>query len=171
MAQSLPHPIHPGKMTFEEFIHWGDETSFAEWIDGEVVELPLPTWRHQDQVGFLMALLRTFSEEHRLGEVLSVPFLMRLPVRPSGRRPDIMFVANEHLHRFKEYYLDGPADLIVEISLAETEDWDRNEKLNDYAQSGVREYWLIHSERNQAEFYQLGENNTYRPVSINQVET
>ena len=35
MALPLPQPIHTGKMAFEEFIHWGDETSFAEWIDGE----------------------------------------------------------------------------------------------------------------------------------------
>jgi len=155
-------------MTFEEFLHWGDEDTYAEWVDGEIIELTSPSFRHQKIVDYLMALLQHFLYAHPLGEVCSAPFLMRLPKRPSGRMPDILFIAKENLGRIKQNYLNGPADLVVEIVSPESKKRDREDKFSEYAQAGIREYWLIDIERKQAEFYQLGDKNAYRPVSINQ---
>ena len=33
------NPPLPGKITYEEFIEWADEVTWAEWIDGEVIPL------------------------------------------------------------------------------------------------------------------------------------
>lgn len=38
----------------------------------------------------------------------------------AGREPDLLFVSKGHLHRLKETYLEGPADLIIEIVSAES---------------------------------------------------
>lgn len=63
-----------------------------------------------------MAVLRTFTEARGLGEVVSAPFPMKTRPELSGREPDLLFVAKEHLGHLKETYLDGPADLVVEIT-------------------------------------------------------
>lgn len=168
MAQPLPHSLRPGKITFEEFLHWGDEDTYAEWVDGEIIELTSPSFRHQKLLIFLGVLLQHFIEAHHAGELYVAPFLMRLPKRPSGRMPDILFIAKKNVGRIQRNYLNGPADLVVEIVSPESEKRDREVKFSEYAQAGIREYWLIDIERKQADFYQLGENNAYRPVSIDE---
>ncbi|MBI4584199.1 MAG: Uma2 family endonuclease [Planctomycetes bacterium] len=43
---------------------------------------------------------------------------------------------------------------------------DHGEKFYEYEQGGVREYWMIDYEREQAEFHVLGEDGLYRPAPI-----
>ena len=50
-------------------------------------------------------------------------------------------------------YLDGPADVVVEIISPESRLRDRGEKFAEYEMGGVREYWLIDSERHEADWY------------------
>ncbi len=89
---------------------------------------------------------------------------MRLANQERGREPDIMFVATSNLGRLTPQYLDGPADLAVEILSSESVGRDRGEKSVEYEAAGVREYWLIDPERKQAEFYILDENEQYQLV-------
>ncbi|MDW8104696.1 MAG: Uma2 family endonuclease, partial [Armatimonadota bacterium] len=89
-------------------------------------------------------------------------FQMRLA--NSSRSPDILFVSHANLQRLKETYLDGAADLVVEVISPESRARDRGEKFYEYEEAGVREYWLIDPERKQAEFYQLGADGVYRTV-------
>jgi Uma2 family endonuclease len=115
--------------------------------------------RHQDLSGFLGSVFRSFVEERDLGIVRSAPFQMKL--ERNGREPDLLFVTKEHLGRLRETYLDGPADLVVEIVSPESAGRDRGEKFYEYEAAGVREYWLIDPERERAEFYRL-EEGRYR---------
>lgn len=80
----------------------------------------------------------------------------------SSRAPDLLFVSNASLHRLKETYLDGAADLVVEVVSPESRARDWGEKFTEYEEAGVHEYWLIDPERKQAEFYQLGANGAYQ---------
>ena len=148
------------KMTYEEFLDWADEDTLAEWVDGEVVMYSPASKQHQLIVGFLEKVLGTFVEQHNLGVVLSAPFQMKLE---RGREPDLLFVASEHLDRLKETYLDGPADLVVEIVSPESVGRDRGEKFYEYARGGVPEYWLIDPQLQCADFYQL-QGDRYRRV-------
>ena len=70
---------------------------------------------HQDLLRFILTVVGEFVDTHDLGRVLFAPFLMRLVTRPSGREPDLLFVSNDHLDRLKPGYLDGTADVAVEI--------------------------------------------------------
>ncbi len=94
-----------------------------------------------------------------MGLVLSAPFQMKMK---QGREPDLLFVAQEHLDRLKETYLDGPADLVVEIISPESLERDRGAKFVEYEAGGVPEYWLLDPLRRWVEFYRLGEDGRYR---------
>jgi Uma2 family endonuclease len=129
--------------------------------------------RHQQIVSFLGKVLGTFVEQHNLGIVLSAPFQMKLE---HGREPDLLFVAREHQNRLKETYLDGPADLAVEIVSPESAERDRGAKFYEYARGGVPEYWLMDPQIQWAEFYRLeeeryrmtfcGEEGEYRALTL-----
>ena len=161
LLEVLLAPAEPRKMTYEEFLAWADEDTLAEWVDGEVVMYSPANDRHQDISGFLESVLRSFVEVRQLGIVRSAPFQMKLA--QSGREPDLLFVAQANLGRLKETYLDGPADLVVEIVSPESAGRDRGEKFYEYARGGVPEYWLIDPQTEWAEFYRLEEGH-YRLV-------
>jgi Uma2 family endonuclease len=87
---------------------------------------------------------------------------MRLPQRDRGREPDILFVRKDRLQIVQPTHLSEAADLVIEIVSPESIGRDRGEKFVEYEEAGVQEYWLIDPEREQAEFYQLGETGRYR---------
>jgi Uma2 family endonuclease len=157
-------PMPSKQMTYEEFLAWADEDTWAEWVKGEVIILTPASKQHQDLVAFLAALLRFFVEAHRSGLVLTAPFQMKLGPDLPGREPDIIFVAREHLARLQNTYLEGPADLVVEIVSPDSRARDRGEKFYEYEQGGVQEYWLLDYLRRQAEFYQRGADGIFRLV-------
>jgi Uma2 family endonuclease len=154
LLEVLLEPVEPPKMTYEEFLEWCDEDTLAEWVDGEVVMYTPASRRHQSMADFLAGVIRIFVEQRDLGVVLSAPFQMKLE---HGREPDLLFVAKTNLGRLKENYLDGPADLVVEIVSPESVGRDRGEKFYEYARGGVPEYWLIDPQMEWAEFYRLEE--------------
>lgn len=161
-AEPFTKPLPNRKVTYQEFLEWCNEDTSAEWVDGEIIMASPASLQHQDIGGFLGAILRIFVELHGLGKILIPPFQMKLE---HGREPDLLFVANEHLSRLHETYLEGPADLAVEIVSPESGARDRGEKFYEYEAGGVREFWLIDPIRQQAEFYLLGEDNLFHHVS------
>lgn len=165
LPYGLPKLLPGGKVSFEEFLAWCDEDTWAEWVDGEVVMLTPASRKHQRTVKFFLFLLEAYAVKHGSGEVLTAPFPVRLPVPLSrGREPDILYVSKEKLPLLKETYMDGAPDLIVEVASPESLARDRGEKYVEYEAAGVREYWLIDPERQQAEFYRLGAEGRYRTV-------
>jgi Uma2 family endonuclease len=162
LMEVLSEPLGLPRMSYEEFLAWADEDTLAEWVDGEVIMTSPASKRHQEIGDFLLSVLRIFVEQRDLGVILSAPFQMKLA--RSGREPDLIFVAREHLGRLQETYLDGPADLAVEIVSPESAGRDRGEKFYEYGQGGVSEYWLIDPQQEQAEFYRLSEGR-YELVS------
>ena len=149
------------KMSYQEFLDWCDEDTLAEWVDGEVIMASPASNRHQSLAGFLHAVLEVYVEQHELGQVLLAPFQMKTgPALPS-REPDLLFVAQENLDRLKATYLDGPADLAVEIVSAESRLRDRGEKFAEYEAGGVREYWIHDPGEQRADFCVLATDGRY----------
>ncbi|MCS7198096.1 MAG: Uma2 family endonuclease [Candidatus Bipolaricaulota bacterium] len=110
---------------------------------------------YQEIKRLVVTVLQAYVEQHDLGTVLDAPFQMRLAELRRGREPDVLFVAKEHLDRLTQTYLDGPADVVIEIVSPESGPRDRGEKYYEYEAAGVREYWLIDPDRQHAEFYRL----------------
>jgi Uma2 family endonuclease len=154
-------PGLPTRMTWEEYLAWDFEDIDAEWVDGEIVIMPPVRADHQFIAGFLYRLICDFAERYGLGLVLQPPMRMHLSSRPSGREPDVLFLAAEHADRLKDAIVDGPADLAVEVISPESEERDRAIKFVEYETAGVAEYWVIDGLRREAYFYVLGEDGHY----------
>lgn len=151
------------KISYEEFLKLYDG-KFAEWVEGDVEMGMSVSQQHADDSGFLETLLRFFADARDLGKVYSAPFQMRLADQERGREPDVMFISKENEHRLTPQYLDGPADIAIEILSPESVGRDRGEKFVEYEAAGVREYWLIDPERKQTEFYLLDDDNRFKLI-------
>jgi Uma2 family endonuclease len=154
--------LDPARVSFQEFLVWPGENQHVEWVNGKVVPMSPVTEPHEDISGFLYSVLRLFVESHRLGRVYSEPFVMKTGPDLPGRCPDVLFIARQHQARVKRLYVEGPADLVIEVISPGSRAVDRGKKFHEYEQGGVPEYWLIDPERKQAEFYQRGEDGIYR---------
>jgi len=159
-----PRP-HPGmRMTYEQFLDWADEDTLAEWVDGEIAMTSPASVRHQLLKSFILSVLAPFVAIHDLGIILDAPFQMKLPT--SGREPDIFYIAKAHAARLRPTYVNGPADLVIELISDESVDRDRRIKFEEYQAGGVREYWLIdpRSGHERADFYQLDDDGRYQLI-------
>ena len=160
-AQTLERTPPAEPLTYEEFLAWADEDTYAEWVSGRVVFMSPVSREHATVAEFVLMIVRTFAEILQAGEAHSDPFQMKTGRELPGRAPDVLFVARENLGRIKPNFLDGPADLVVEVISPESRGRDRGEKFYEYEQGGVKEYWLIDPERRRAEFYRLGSDGYY----------
>ena len=148
-------------MSYAEFLDWCDEDTLAEWVDGEVIMTSPASLAHQTLVGFLLKILGTYAEQRELGQVIAAPFQMKTGPDLPGREPDLLFIGRENLGRLESVYLDGPADLAIEVVSRGSRLRDRGEKLAEYEMGGVREYWVLDPEEQRADFYVLAADGRY----------
>lgn len=152
-------------MTYKEFLKTVPDDVHAEWVDGDVVLMTPVSRKHQELSLFLLTLMNYLVEAHELGKILFEPFQMKAGRLLPGRSPDILFLAKENLSRLKENYVDGPADLVIEIISPDSRSRDRKEKFKEYQLGGVREYWILDPEREMAEFFWLDEHGRFQPLA------
>jgi len=153
----------PPKVTFEEFTRMEERN--IEWIDGRIVKYMSCSFSHEELFAFLLGVLRMYVAKHNLGKVLGSRFAMRTKMS-RGREPDLIFVANENLDKIKPTFLDGGADLVIEIVSPDSVERDKFEKFWEYEEVKIREYWLIDYESKISEFYCLDEAGRYQLAEI-----
>lgn len=156
---ALPN-ISAEKISFEDYLIKYDG-QHAEWIEGEVILSMPASDRHQDLVRFFTMTIGAFVEMCDKGVIRNAPLAMKLSVDKRGREPDFLFVSKQNQDRLKKNYLDGAADMIIEIISPESRSRDRGDKFYEYETAGVKEYWLIDYERKQAEFYVLNSDGIF----------
>lgn len=132
--------VMPG-VSEEEFYALEGEDSDWEYVDGRLVMSPASD-RHEDLFLWLGALLRGYLDSKGLGVVRGSRYPMRLDERWSPE-PDLLVVRPEHRSRMTSKYLDGPADLVVEITSGADPRYELREKLPRYEQAGIPEIWVI----------------------------
>jgi len=152
-------------MTYEEFLDWADEDTYAEWVDGKVELMSPASVEHQDISLFLSRLFAEFADQQDAGKLLVAPFQMRLSNVRRGREPDLLFVLKENTGRLQRSYLDGPADLVIEIISPESVLRDRGAKYAEYEAGGVREYWIVDNLSHRADFFVLDGEGRYQRAS------
>lgn len=152
-------------VSFENFLtYFGEKRS--EWLMGKVISIVTNTTQHNRILSFLLYFINLFLTFKPIGEVLLAGIPMYVGDARPAREPDLLFVYNDHRVRIKATYLDGPADLVVEIVSPESEIRDRATKLSEYEAAGVAEYWLIDPPRTEWVIYHLGQDGRYHPRPV-----
>jgi Uma2 family endonuclease len=120
-----------------------NENRMVEYTDGCIEVLPMPTIDHQLIVRFLLDALRAFVDPKKLGMVLFAP----VPVKTFAkkyREPDLIFnFAENHAKQGRKFYTS--ADLVMEVVSQDQQSRERDyeKKRADYAEAGIREYWVV----------------------------
>lgn len=131
----------PAQGEWTEAAYLGLQTNhLVELSDGVLEVLPMPTHQHQMIVAFLYGLLKAFVDGHAPGIVLFAPLRMRLG-QGKFREPDTLYMKAAHKHRIHEYW-DG-ADLVMEVVSPSKPEHDRQTKRDEYARTGIPEYWIV----------------------------
>jgi Uma2 family endonuclease len=169
MAAAIPAPapeqVATGeKISFADFLRRYDG-QHAEWLVGEV-NVMSNNLTHQDLLLFLVKLLGLYLDFKPVGKLLMAGFSMYIAEDVPARQPDILIVLNEHLAHITETYLDGPADIAVEIVSPESVTRDRGAKFAEYEAAGVGEYWLFDPIRQDAVIYALSASGLYARLPL-----
>lgn len=130
-----------GLWTEEQYLKLTDQTNqLIEFTDGYLEGLSMPTRSHQRMLAWLYGLFVAFLRLHG-GEVLFAP--LRLQIRPGKQRePDLLLVLDKHDPRNQDRFWLG-ADLVIEIVSADNPERDTIEKVVDYAEAHIPEYWIV----------------------------
>ncbi|SRR5260221_11423510 len=160
-----PQPQMAGaKISFQDYLkaYNSIEGVRTEWNAGEVESYKMTNnLQHQRLIRFLATLFGFFLDREKLGEVILAGFPMYLGDDKAAREPDLLVVLNIHRERIKPTYLDGIADVVVEVVSPESDERDHGTKLVEYEAAGIPEYWLIDPIRREADVYILGEDRRY----------
>ena len=135
-----------------------DPAQRYEIIDGELLPMSPPLFLHQWVAKILFRLLDRFVLNQDLGEVFFAPLDVVLSDIQKPQ-PDLLFVAKDRLniiHRFGT--IEGAPDLIIEILSSSTAKADQNRKRQIYETAGVKEYWLIDTDKQTATVLSLQAN-------------
>lgn len=130
-----------GLWTEEQYLKLTDQTNqLIEFTDGYLEGLSMPTRRHQVILALLYELFAAFLRP-RGGKVLFAP--LRLQVRLNKyREPDLLLLLDASDPRNQNAFWLG-ADLVVEIVSADNPERDTVEKVADYAEARIPEYWIV----------------------------
>lgn len=130
-----------GLWTEAQYLKLSDQSNhLIEFTDGHIEVLPMPTDSHQAISQFIfLALLACIQRIG--GKVQFAP--LRLRIREGKQRePDILLVRDKNDPRRQNRYWLG-ADLVVEVVSPDDPERDTVEKVADYAEAGIPEYWIV----------------------------
>jgi len=145
-----------GAWSEDEYLCLTDGSSRRiEFTDGRLEFLAMPTELHQELVAFLYRMLYQFVTERNLGKVHFSG--LRVRVRPEKiREPEVVFLHKEHFHVRHNRVWDG-VDLAMEVVSDDPKDRQRDyeQKLADYAEGGIAEYWIVDYQEKLVRVHQL----------------
>ena len=129
--------------TWDDFIAL-EEDDLRELIDGELVEVEVPRWKHEWIVGRLLILLDGWAQAGHGGMVVPSGYKLRISNR-RGVMPDVQFYrqGNDVPLDQDEGLVRGRPDLVVEVVSPSSQRYDRVIKRRWYAQLAIPEYWLV----------------------------
>lgn len=131
-----------GEYTIDDYEAFPEDQR-CELIDGVVYDMGSPTVTHQRIQFEISKQLDRHIEKHNGGCEVFIPPLDVYP-DPEDKKtvvqPDVLVVCDQD--KIKDR-IEGAPDLVVEIVSRWSEHKDKRIKLFKYAESGVREYWIV----------------------------
>ncbi|CAN5758029.1 Uma2 family endonuclease [soil metagenome] len=141
------------RYTYADLATFPDDHLRREILDGDLVVNPAPTTRHQDAAIALAVGLFNYSRTNG-GKALIAPYDV-LFAADNVVEPDLSFVRSDHLDQIGNKYMEGPPDLVIEISSPSTRRLELIQKKELYERFGVPEYWYVDLEAERVEVYVL----------------
>jgi Uma2 family endonuclease len=132
-----------------------------ELHNGKIITMPTPTPLHQRISRKLSTRLDIFIEKNKCGEMFTAPMDTVFTVYDT-LQPDILYIQKERLNIIGAKKIEGVPDLVIEISSPGNSQKELSYKKYVYETSGVREYWLIHPEKQQIAQYENIDNELVR---------
>jgi Uma2 family endonuclease len=141
-------------MSREQFLQLPEGPPYYDYVNGEAIEVNRPSVRHQEILLALGASLLAHVQSRGLGRVL-IEVNLELP-NGNIYTPDLLFYTPQTAAQIdtQRGYVRGVPDLVVEILSPSTAEYDRTQKMGDYAACGVPWVWLIDQETLLVEEYQ-----------------
>jgi Uma2 family endonuclease len=143
------------RWTYEEYYKLEDEQRY-EIIDGQLLMTPAPYTWHQDWLGDLNDLVRSFVKKNKLGRLFFAPVDVVLD-EENTVQPDLVFVAAKNVGIIEPRAIFGTPDLLVEVVSPSSVRRDRIQKMKLYARFGVKEYWIGDAAKRSLEILTLTE--------------
>lgn len=134
---------------------------FCEWVSGVVIKMSPIHEDHDMLTRYLATLFSAYFELKPIGTIRQGPFVQRLGDAEPRREPDIQIILNTNPGTLTETYMDGPADICIEVVSPESVERDHGTKLAEYERGGVSEYWIIDPIREETRFYRLNDKGVY----------
>ena len=136
-------------ITFEEYLKYDDGTSSRyELVDGELVLMPPASFLHSDIIDFIADLFKAYAIEHKIDvKVKTGDVGVRTGIN-SSRIPDISVIDGivwRSMPRDASAVIEVPLLLAVEVVSPGTEQIERDykDKVSEYQNSGIAEYWIV----------------------------
>lgn len=135
------------KVSYSEFMQIYEKSNDRmEFINGEIYLLASPSSFHQDILGHLYLLFSSYFKGKPCKVYLApfdVHFFKKDIAEPDVMQPDITVACDYKTTIDENGRYMGVPSLVVEILSPGTRKKDMFDKLNTYALSGVKEYWII----------------------------
>src|SRR6266567_4375473 len=128
--------------TVDDLRNLPDDGNRYEVIDGELFVSPAPSWRHQEAIAELHAILRAYLAHERVGHAFFAPADVVFSPR-RGVQPDLFVVPLMDGRRPEAFDDVKRLLLAVEVLSASTARADRVAKRTLFRDEGVAEYWIV----------------------------
>lgn len=143
-------------LTYEDYSQIDDGNRY-ELANGELVLMsPAPSVTHQ---------IISFQMQKRISQscdsdylILNSPIDVILSIT-EVRQPDLIIISKKRLNIVRKHGIEGPPDLVVEISSPSSRKRDKVDKLKSYAYYGILEFWIVEPELGTLEQYLLHETH------------
>lgn len=117
-------------------------------------------WHTHTKVPYDRSTWRTHPNNSRFLVILTFWSLA------SALIPDLVFLRMSNLGILTAKRIVGVPDLVIEIASPGTASYDRREKQDAYAHSGISEYWRIDPAHRTVEVLVLQDSGVYRPLAL-----
>lgn len=158
----MSEPANIQRYTYEEYRNFPDDLR-CELIAGQIYDMaPAPSTRHQEIVGKIYHLVRSFLESsgHRC-RVFIAPVDVIL-ADDQVVQPDVFLVCDRS--KVHERGVFGAPEVVFEILSASTIKKDRTKKMDIYRRYGVLEYFLVDPDNEFIEKHEFLEDRSAQRV-------
>jgi Uma2 family endonuclease len=163
MSYVTEHPAFGRSMTLEEWAAM-DEDEPGELVDGRLEEEEVPDFIHEVVVGWLAWMFRNWLGARGWVVTSDAKYAVRAD---RGRKPDLGVYLSKSRKPQGRGVVRVPPDIAVEVVSPSPRDQrrDRIEKMNEYAEFGVRFYWLFDPWMRFLEIFELTDGRYSRVAS------